>query len=267
LDRIINIGGDNTSNSIPKEVQSFQEFLDEFPDWKDKKSSFIFHRDHPNVKDEDVLAQRVQKSGLCYIHAPDMVQHYVVSLTTKKNAGMIDISKMIHDTFSAQQLEEHIFNDKGGPSEIFLDGILQPNSTVLGCGYDQVDARLKQYGPLLICRFKVFEDFYNNDHFHHGANVATKFIGYHSMVLIGVRKESNGKLYYLLQNWWPKKQFIEVDELYLKNCKPALFYVETPQYEIPTQFQTNSFRYAENNVDKPESFPMIEGPLIGVYEK
>jgi len=176
------------------------------------------------------------------------------------------MSKMIYDTFTAEQLEKHIFEDDGGPSDIMLKGILQPNSFVLGCGYDQVEARLRKYGPLLVCRFEVYDDFYNNNHIHHGPNVGTKFEGYHAMVLIGVRTDSKGNIFYLLQNWWPQKQFVEIDEPYLKICQPALFYVETPQNSIPTQFSSYSFKYAENeNVDKPESFPMIEGPLIGAY--
>ena len=40
--------------------------------------------------------------------------------------------------------------------------------------------------------------------------------GLHAMVLVGVRKNGNGPRY-LLQNWWSKKPFVEVDADYLKS--------------------------------------------------
>ena len=85
------------------------------------------------------------------------------------------------------------------------------------------------------------------------------------MILIGCRTEET-KNYFLLQNWWKKKQFVEVDEEYLKACSPTLFYVKTPQESIPNQFPTNFAKFAENeNLDKQESFAQNEGPLAGIY--
>ena len=55
--------------------------------------------------------QRAQLNGLCYIHGSDMLQHYLVSMNTERSAPMINISKLIHQKFNAQQLEDHIFKD------------------------------------------------------------------------------------------------------------------------------------------------------------
>ena len=86
------------------------------------------------------------------------------------------------------------------------------------------------------------------------------------MIIIGVRSDENGRKYYLLQNWWKEKQFVEIDYEYLKVCQPTLYYVKTPQTKIPDEFPTDLVRFSENeNIDKPESYPDIEGPLKGVH--
>eukprot|EP01091_Cochliopodium_minus_P014618 TRINITY_DN4998_c0_g1_i5.p1 TRINITY_DN4998_c0_g1~~TRINITY_DN4998_c0_g1_i5.p1 ORF type:complete len:228 (-),score=40.40 TRINITY_DN4998_c0_g1_i5:47-730(-) len=64
--------------------------------------------------------------------------------------------------------------------------------------------------------------------------------GIHSMIIIGIRyDEIKKKNFFLLQNWWKGKQFIEVDSQYLDECKSKLYYVETKQYKIPNQFKIN----------------------------
>jgi hypothetical protein len=49
------------------------------------------------------------------------------------------------------------------------------------------------------------------------------------MVMIGDRVAvDTGKTFFLLQNWWKTKQFVEVDEdYYLKSCGAAVYFVET----------------------------------------
>jgi len=92
-----------------------------------------------------------------------------------------------------------------------------------------------------------------------------KNLGLHAMILIGCRTKETKK-YFLLQNWWKKKQFVEVDEEYLEECSPTLFYVKTPQESIPKKFPTNFAKFAENeNLDKQETFAQNEGPLAGIY--
>ena len=80
LERLLAKSGDTHSDSAPDGVQTLQQALVAMPQWRDK-NAFV----HPCVT--QYPAQRVQKSGLCYIHAPEIVQHYLVSITTKTNAG------------------------------------------------------------------------------------------------------------------------------------------------------------------------------------
>jgi len=254
IDSFLNIENLIKSDSIPSNIQTFQDFLDEFPIWNNSSTSFIFHRDHPNVKDLDVLMQRVQKDrGFCFIHAPVMIQHYVVSMYTKTKAPIIDISKMISN-FTKEQLENHFFKLEGSPSLYFLEDILNPSSSLSICFYKDIEMNLKQYGPVLVSYFMVDEDFYNDKHFHHYTRLP-KSVDLHSMVLIGIRNDSNGNIFYLIQNWWGQKQFIEVDDNYLMAGLPRLRYVETPQYSIPSKYETNSFKYVECELDKSDPHP------------
>jgi hypothetical protein len=51
-------------------------------------------------------------------------------------------------------------------------------------------------------------------HFHYG-RPSGRVIGSHAMVLVGHRKDDTGKQFFLIQNWWFKKQFLEFDADYL----------------------------------------------------
>ena len=186
-----------------------------------------------------------------------MLQHYLVSINTNTSAPMIDISKLIRKSYNAKQLEDHIFNDKGGSSHTMLKSILEPYSIISSIGLQNIGQCLKEFGPILVSGFEVFEDFRKAELSSYHGNPVGKFLGLHAMIIIGSRTNENKNIY-LLQNWWKQMQFVEVDEVYLKQCNPTLYYVETPQYKIPDKFATDSVRYAENeNLDKPESIPEI----------
>jgi len=66
------------------------------------------------------------------------------------------------------------------------------------------------------------------------------------MVLLGHRYDKiKNKQYFLLQNWWKNKQFVEVDEDYLEKCGAVITFIKTPQFSIPVQFSTNYGTYYE----------------------
>ena len=102
------------------------------------------------------LPQRAQRSGLCYMDAPAVVQHYLVALH-QPNVGMIDLTKFVLQCFSASELERHIFDNAGGDSHTLLHRILMPGSCTVST--NSFDISLKQYGPGLVSGFKVHGDF------------------------------------------------------------------------------------------------------------
>ena len=80
-------------------------------------------------------------------------------------------------------------------------------------------------------------------------------LGLHSMVLIGARKSSEGKYFFLLQNWWEGKFFIEVSGEYISHCNAEIIFVNIP---ITRKAEFADFLsealYAETSVDSPEIF-------------
>jgi hypothetical protein len=57
----------------------FAKFVKNNPEWL-PNSSFVVFRDHPLLaKKPHAYVERIQLSGLCYMHAPVVLQHYLVS--------------------------------------------------------------------------------------------------------------------------------------------------------------------------------------------
>lgn len=70
----------------------------------------------------------------------------------------------------------------------------------------------------------------------------------------GYRQLPDGQFRYLIQNWWNKKPFVEVDTAYLKSCDAIIHFVETAQTTIG-QYATNMHDHVEcEMLDAPENF-------------
>ena len=72
---------------MPSHVQTFEEFTEMILAWGDLNQSHVFFRDHPSIQRMDPQGgcpiQRVQLgSGACYLHAPLVLQHYLVAMGT-----------------------------------------------------------------------------------------------------------------------------------------------------------------------------------------
>jgi hypothetical protein len=163
------------------------------------------------------------------MHAPAMVQHYALG-HNNHSAPMIDLVQFIQQHFSAEQLEHHIFNNRGENSVSFLKSI---HSTLVDITVpDKIPDALKAYSPGLVSRFEVHEDFSNSTIHHHNGTHSGTYVSNHAMALVGHRS-TNGTQYFLLQNWWKKKQFVEVDASYLKHSGASVWFIKTPQTGVP----------------------------------
>lgn len=250
LDRLVCSKGDTVMDVVPAGWQTHEQFLEKNPLWRNEANTFIFHRDK-----KVSLPCRHQLSGLCYIHAPEVLQHYLVSLKQPK-VGMIDMTKMVRKNFSSDQLAAHVFDDAGGSSHALLRNILTPGSALTGSHSTLYEDHLKQYGPGLVTAFKVYPKFLEAEApWRYDGSPAGKPCGTHIMVLIGARQDAQTKKrYFLLQNWWKNSQFVEVSETYLEACEAFVMFVKTEQLEIPKEFPTDPHLIAENeSVDKPEN--------------
>ena len=77
------------------------------------------------------------------------------------------------------------------------------------------------------------------------------------MLLVGCRSEAAADLYparFLLQNWWERRQFIEVNEMYLISRAATAFVVKTPQQDFPAKLKPllNLHCFAQTAIDQPE---------------
>ncbi len=102
LNRLLLSAGD----AVPAEgsFQTFDAAIGQLGKW-DSDVAFVFHRDHERVRAHNVLVQRVQRSGLCYLHAPDVVQHYAVALGSMgTNCSMLDLRAFIRKKYSGPQV-------------------------------------------------------------------------------------------------------------------------------------------------------------------
>ena len=60
--------------------------------------------------------------------------------------------------------------------------------------------------------------------------------GLHAMLLIGTRKTDDDEYFFLLQNWWEGRFFVEVSADYLYSSEATISFVEEDITEIPTAF-------------------------------
>jgi hypothetical protein len=113
--------------------------------------------------------------------------------------------------------------------------------------------------PALISGFKVYSDFLAADRVSF-SGIPEPFDParspeMHSMVLIGARKTLSGDYFFLLQNWWEGRYFIEVSGEYLYYSEAKITFVEkavTRKFEL-TSLLTDAL-YAETSADARETF-------------
>lgn len=239
---VIYSNGDKITDTIPENAHVFTH--DEFQNYLLPGS--VLHFVHT-----DACIQRYQKSKLCYLHAVTMVQYYAICFYCQKHNlpiqhSVLNIGFYIKENFDSDRLRKHILDNKGGTSFLELKAILQPDSKFAHVYFDTDDdvvptivSNLKKYGPCLVSNFLVTTDFCDKKvHRHCGSLDKDSKGSGHAMVMVGY-KYDEGKHWFLLQNWWLEKQFVEMDIEYLASCSPSLHWVTTEQTEIPEGKPTN----------------------------
>jgi hypothetical protein len=262
LARLTTAADDYVSQDIPADVLSWNDTVRRMPQWIDPLSSYVCHRDDPDilpVNREHVLLQRVVEKLPCYMHAPVIMQHYLITKysKSKREPAIFDIVKYIRESFDRPQLFEHIFEDEGMPSYCFLRIILDPKIVTTIVDLDSIDAAyLRRSGPVLLSEFYICDDFAHDGRLvydHPTRNVDTDedadgCIRSHAMLIIGVRAEGSSRRF-LVQNWWRHYQFLEMSMEYLHAHMregPFAYAVVTPLREdIRPGFARPAARYAE----------------------
>jgi hypothetical protein len=255
--------GETTPTRLEMEADSvFGDFVIAHPEWNEN-NSFVVFRDHHDLQGKPhALVERFQQSGLCYMHACVVMQHYLVAMNNQDQVPMLNIAEYLKMYMPGDKLYEHIWNNKGGDSLDFLENILKeipdPANMVSlakeALVNSDMDALLKSYGPGLVSGFAVAEHFTSPEWQHIGKYSVNKFKGRHAMVLVGSRVV-DGMKRYLLQNWWKSKPYLEVDVAYLLSSKATIHFVKEPQMQMgdyPTNLET--LVECESGIDASENF-------------
>ena len=191
--------------------------------------------------------------------------------TDCSNCGIINIGKYVASVMSGDNLTNFLFQDKGGNSVETLDTICSlteddkeivriPDKGKYPLFYKEVCEEILlniSLKPALVSSFKVYSDFLNSKNVRFSGKPKTsdpKCPERHSMVLIGARKSTAGEYFFLLQNWWEGRYFIEVSGEYMSHCDAMITFVKKAiirKLELST-FICNAL-YAETSADAAET--------------
>jgi hypothetical protein len=252
----------------------FNLFCEKCPEWTDD-DAIRFWDNYPDVT--DLLVLRRQKSGLCFMHAAVMLQHYLVCICREKagktasgteigneEVGVIDMAWYIKTYWRGDKLAHYLLGDCGGCSFDFFEEInhhigsenlnvrREYLTNATAATWDRLLGELR-HRPVLVSSFTVRRSLFFSEDVKFDCSDEGKLesLGMHAMVMIGGRKK-NGKYYFLLQNWWSNRYFIEVSESYLQFAAASVTFVHGDIACIPREFCTVRTAYAETSVDCAE---------------
>jgi hypothetical protein len=211
---------------------------------------WVFWNDVPGCE-----VYRAQLSGNCFMHAPDVVLHYVLCKhspgDTSKYKLMVDLTAFLLKWFDGERFWRFVHDNNGGDSVWFLKqlGGLDGRDLLemLASSPDEgtVVRHLHAHGPALIATFETFEGFGGHTtHSFVGADYRQS-AGLHSMAMVGYRRDDAGGVRFLVQNWWQSKQFFECDLAFLASRRARLVWV-TREPPMPNNPQTTDEVYEES---------------------
>ena len=164
-------------------------------------------------------------------------------------------------------LESFLSKDEGGVSKRMLQDICglelehldtfymhPPNNSLYDAVCDEIIG-LVANAPALVSNFTVYKEFFIAGKFCYDGKPtvgADEKLERHAMVLIGARKSRDKKYYFLLQNWWESKYFIEVSGECMYYCGGAITFINKP-FARTSNLPTYIASYAETSIDTPES--------------
>ena len=119
-------------NVIPSNI-SYEAFVRYTSAWKGPESYVFFSDESIRIMamdDADPADTRIHEGGLCYMHAPVVLQSYLISwkfwdAEQRWACEMLDMTSNIKENFSPRELRYHIVDDKGGCSIVYLNSILE----------------------------------------------------------------------------------------------------------------------------------------------
>jgi hypothetical protein len=229
--------------------------------WKDLIKGYGEHTIFKMFEIE--MVQRIQRSGNSFLHAPAVLQGYLVQKGSGEWKGMMNLAKYVRNCFTSKKFSTYIIADGGASSLDALTDILEDNleetnnlrakNMDLALEVPKLLKYLKQYGPALVALFGVDEEFMgieasgdNNIPYVSHTIILGKHTKRHAMVLVGMRRVKNEKNWrLLLQNWWPGSQLIEVSSETFASSGAIVHFARKKQTVIKDEIPTLANKQAE----------------------
>jgi hypothetical protein len=227
------------SEACEKGIKTFEDYVEQhFPEYRNGNNEnvyVVFHDDnHPNMEP----FYRIQAhGGNCFLQAPLLLHWYLSLWFDKTKTGNdvypIDLEKYVRQTMTDLDLYEYIFEGSGGDSVNVLEditGLTGEDMTAQfpGNRYEDIKSHLEKYGPALVTMHKTHQDFHDDDKFRYEGMPQGEH-GRHGMILVGIRKDEANRVFFLLQNFWQKKLFVEVQQEYFidsgNNIENIFFFI------------------------------------------
>jgi hypothetical protein len=245
--RMLQGDGDLQYLVVPPDVQSFPSFLASHPRWTGP-DAYVAPRDCGIYKTKNgSWPQLVQLSGNCYMTATALYLHFETSWAGQAVPGVANMAKWARQHYTSKMLEHRIYENGGGDSRNMVSSLLADGTLddVAVDNYPEISRLLRKRGPLLVSSFRVHGDFRNESVHSHSGRYHGRYEGGHAMVLIGICREKGGNVWYLLQNSWKAKQFVEVDQSYFLSVGGMLSYAAVPQGKLINGTAEHNAIYAE----------------------
>jgi hypothetical protein len=223
--------------------------------WEHNNSTCVlFWERYPHFKHLKVVkVQSIGDCGTCHAQAPVVMQHYVVTIcknVSDFNAGMHSIPSLMRQLINDSDKLKLFLTDKyeGGVAVKNLMHICNLTQSDITC-YTLDKVRDKEYTcnwtmerlktqPGLVANFSVSRDFLNSDKVSFGTDedialLKSSTTQGHAMVLVGMRRDEDGQYWFLCQNWWPDRPFMEISYEYMVEAVAQVAFIDKPMMEIP----------------------------------
>jgi hypothetical protein len=245
---------------------------------------------------KDYLVIRLQTSGICSLHAPVVVQHYLQSLRIVRgkaegepcNHKMLDISDFLRTKLPREQQKRYVATGTCGITSLdffkaitgleshHLESIQLPMKSESPFLFRKdVDSLLTSYNhlkaPALVSSFRIEQAFHDFDILEgevekqnfraYAASQEKRGLVLHSMVMLGMHKDdSSSTVWILLQNFWKDRYFRLVSAEYLASCNPTIHFVLSDSIDVSLRNNPPvvDAEYAETALEFEECYPELE---------
>jgi hypothetical protein len=190
---------------------------------------------------KNVLIIRKQTTGMCFLTAVFVFEHYMMASCTNKGIkSTYDVGKYEAATLKGEVLEKFLLQAKLNSTTSVLTSLCRLQDEDLSPMTLSPDPELRDQNvivseyilrhvanrPAILAQVKAADM----------ANSTERVVFTdpppnqpdeirHAMVLIGARRDENGEYFFLVQNWWESRYFMELSGRYLAACDAKIIFL------------------------------------------